>query len=83
MLAAPFALGFFVGDYMGLAAAIANQQGGGGQTGQNGGQGEESGFTPLFVMTNCSDNSCRALGTPAGTPAGPDSTDAFTKPLSG
>jgi hypothetical protein len=82
MLAAPFALGFFVGDYMGLAAPIGNQ-GGDGATAQKVGQADESGFTPLFVMTNCRDNSCRAVGTPDGTPAGPDSTDAFTRAPSG
>jgi hypothetical protein len=77
MLAAPFARGYFVGDYTGLATAIGNQEG------QNASQGEESGFTPLFVMTNCTDNRCKAVGTPDGTPAGPDSTDAFTTALSG
>jgi hypothetical protein len=77
MLAAPFARGFFVGDYTGLAAAIGNQQG------QNAAQGEESGFTPLFVMTNCADTSCTAQGTLDGSVMGPDSTDAFTTALSG
>ena len=77
MEAAPVARGFFVGDYMGLASAVAGDQGGG-QAGQNGGQGDSAGFTPLFVMTNCADSSCTAQGTPDGSVKGPDSTDSFT-----
>jgi hypothetical protein len=85
-LALPFARGFFAGDYEGLAArvpALENDNGDRSQRGQNTssvqeGGGGLGGFIPLFVMANCSDNSCRAVGTPDGTPAGPDSTDAFT-----
>lgn len=79
MTAAPVARGFFTGDYMGLAAKLGvgeNQSGE--QTGGNNSEGEGTGFVPLFVMTNCTDTSCAAVGTPDGTPAGPDSTDAFT-----
>jgi hypothetical protein len=76
MEAAPIARGFFVGDYIGLAARsaatepekFAGESEGGGST-----------FVPLFVMTNCADNSCRAQGTIDGTARGPDSTDAFTR----
>jgi len=34
-------------------------------------------FHPFFVQTDCADNSCDAVGTPDGSPAGPDSTDVF------
>jgi hypothetical protein len=81
MEAAPNARGFFVGDYVGLATAAGQE--GGDQTGQHGGEGQQGEFSPLFVMTNCKDTSCTAVGTPDGTPAGPDSTDAFTTTLSG
>jgi hypothetical protein len=76
MLAAPFASGFFVGDYMGLAAKIGVGQ----EQGSNPGNGgdSEGGFVPLFVMANCANRSCTAVGTSDGTPAGPDSTDAYT-----
>lgn len=70
MEAAPNARGFFVGDYEGLAARIPRPDA------SLGVELEE--FVPLFVMTNCSDNSCRAQGTLDGSPAGPDSTDAFS-----
>jgi hypothetical protein len=87
-LALPFARGYFAGDYEGLAARVPaleednGDQSQNGQTGQNasiqdGGVGL-GGFIPHFVMANCRDNSCRAVGTPDGTPAGPDSTDVFT-----
>jgi hypothetical protein len=69
MEAAPFARGFFTGDYIGLAALPGSK----GKQGEGG-----TGFAPLFVMTNCKDSSCTAVGTSDGTPAGPDSTDAFT-----
>jgi hypothetical protein len=77
MLAAPEAGGFFVGDYIGLAAQIAVQGDQGGQT--TGGSDSEngSGFVALFVMSNCVDNSCAAVGTPDGKPSGPSSTDVF------
>jgi hypothetical protein len=80
MEAAPIARGFFTGDYMGLAAKLpAVQDVSGDQTGPNyNDDGNGNGFVPLFVMTNCQDNSCRAVGTPDGAPAGPDSTDAFS-----
>jgi hypothetical protein len=71
MEAAPVARGFFTGDYIGLAALSGSQEG------DHQGEGG-SGFVPLFVMTNCKDSSCTAVGTADGTPAGPDSTDAFT-----
>ena len=80
MTAAPVAAGFFTGDYMGLAAKIGvgeNQSGEQASSGNNN-KGEGTGFVPIFVMTNCTDNSCTAVGTPDGTPTGPDSTDAFT-----
>jgi hypothetical protein len=74
------ARGFFTGDYIGLAAKIGvgENQSGEQTTGGNNNEGEGTGFVPIFVMTNCTDNSCAAVGTPDGTPAGPDSTDAFT-----
>jgi hypothetical protein len=76
MLAAPFARGFFVGDYMGLAAKPGvGQDHAGNANNQEDGNG---GFVPLFVMSNCTNNSCAAVGTGDGTPAGPDSTDAYT-----
>lgn len=68
MLAAPNARGFFVGDYMGLAAGAASDR-----------DGRVGRFVPLFVMTNCTNNSCRAQGSLDGRPMGPDSTDAFTR----
>ncbi len=71
MEAAPVARGFFTGDYIGLAALSRSQEG------DHQGEGG-NGFVPLFVMTNCKDSSCTAVGTADGTPAGPDSTDAFT-----
>ena len=37
-----------------------------------------TGFVPLFVMTNCTDNKCGAKGTKTGRPLGPDSTDVFS-----
>jgi hypothetical protein len=70
MEAAPIARGFFVGDYEGLAARIPRPEPGLGV--------ELEEFVPLFVMTNCTDNSCRAQGTLDGSPAGPDSTDTFS-----
>jgi hypothetical protein len=70
MEAAPNARGFFVGDYIGLAALIPRPDA------NLAVELEE--FVPLFVMTNCTDNSCRAQGTLDGSPAGPDSTDAFS-----
>jgi hypothetical protein len=73
MEAAPVARGFFTGDYIGLAALTGSQEG------DHQGEGG-SGFVPLFVMTNCKDSRCTAVGTADGTPAGPDSTDAFTNP---
>jgi hypothetical protein len=76
MLAAPFASGFFVGDYMGLAARMGVAQNQNSNT-NNEGDGD-GGFVPLFVMANCANNSCAAVGTSDGTPAGPDSTDAYT-----
>ncbi len=69
MEAAPVARGFFVGDYTGLAAKIS--------AGER--EGSATGFVPIFVQTNCRDNSCRAQGTTDGSPAGPDSTDVFTR----
>jgi hypothetical protein len=76
MLAAPFARGFFVGDYMGLAAKPGvGQDHAGNANNQEDGNG---GFVPLFVMSNCANNRCAAVGTSDGTPAGPDSTDAYT-----
>jgi hypothetical protein len=89
MLAAPVARGFFVGDYMALAARIAAPEGESGRaaSARSAGSRENEGargFTPIFVMTNCRDNSCRAQGTLDGSPAGPDSTDVFSRPtLSG
>jgi hypothetical protein len=85
MEAAPVARGFFVGDYVGLAVRVpalgsGNGSSGANADGQNGGDEQGgAGFLPLFVMTNCADNSCLAQGTLDGTPAGPDSTDAFTR----
>jgi hypothetical protein len=87
-LALPVARGYFAGDYEGLTARVPaldrdNQDQA--QSAQNGtsiqdqGGNGMGGFVPLFVMANCKDNSCRAVGTPDGTPAGPDSTDAFTR----
>ena len=83
--AAPIAWGFFVGDYERLAALIGREARAsvGAQSasriGDNGDNGEGSaGFVPLFVMTNCKDNSCRAQFSLDGTPVGPDSTDPFT-----
>jgi len=81
MEAAPVARGFFVGDYMGLAAKIAADEKSGQQVAGDGDEGGDAGFVPIFVMTNCTDNSCAAVGTADGTPAGPDSTDAFTSQL--
>jgi hypothetical protein len=83
-LALPFARGYFAGDYEGLTARVPaldrdNQDQG--QNAQNGtsiqdqGGNGMGGFVPLFVMANCKDNSCRAVGTPDG----PDSTDTFTR----
>jgi hypothetical protein len=87
MEAAPVARGFFVGDYEGLAARVPALDRENEDQAQNarrgtfiqdeGGDGM-GGFVPLFVMTNCRDNSCRAMGTADGSPKGPDSTDAFT-----
>jgi hypothetical protein len=77
MEAAPIARGFFVGDYMGLAARVpapGREQ----QAGERDGGGG-AGFVPIFVMTTCADNSCRAQGTLDGSPAGPDSTNVFTR----
>lgn len=60
MEAAPIARGFFVGDYEGLAARIGREASGPSSSiGQDNGEGS-AGFVPLFVMTNCKDNSCRA-----------------------
>jgi hypothetical protein len=78
MEAAPIARGFFVGDYMGLAARVPAHEQEQSATGQREGGGG-AGFVPIFVMTNCKDNSCRAQGTLDGSPAGPDSTDVFTR----
>lgn len=82
MEAAPIARGFFVGDYEGLAALIgreARTSVGAQSATRIGDNGEGStGFVPLFVMTNCKDNSCRAQFSLDGTPVGPDSTDTFT-----
>jgi hypothetical protein len=82
MEAAPIARGFFVGDYEGLAALIgreARTSVGAQSASRIGDNGEGSaGFVPLFVMTNCKDNSCRAQFSLDGTPVGPDSTDTFT-----
>jgi hypothetical protein len=75
MLAAPIARGFFVGDYEGLAAQVANRHG---DRTQNAQGDSEDRFIALFVMTNCADNSCRAQFSRDGTPVGPDSTDAFS-----
>lgn len=78
MEAAPIARGFFVGDYEGLAARIGREASGQRSSiGQDNGEGS-AGFVPLFVMTNCKDNSCRAQFSLDGTPVGPDSTDTFT-----
>ncbi len=84
MLAAPVARGFFAGDYMGLAARVSAGEGGSRQNAANQASNEDGsrGFVPLFVMTNCADNSCKAQGTLDGSPAGPDSTDVFTNPIS-
>jgi hypothetical protein len=76
MEAAPFARGFFTGDYMGLTAKVQDTSGD--QSGPNQDEEPGGGFVSLFVMTNCQDNSCRAVGTHDGTSAGPDSTDAFS-----
>jgi hypothetical protein len=73
MEAAPIARGFFVGDYEGLAARVQSDR-----ENRDGSRKADAGFVPLFVMTNCSDNTCRAQGTLDGRPAGPDSTDVFT-----
>jgi hypothetical protein len=87
MEAAPVARGFFVGDYEGLTArvpALDRENQDQAQNAQNGtsiqdaGGNGRGGFVPQFVMTNCKDNSCRAVGTLNGRPAGPDSTDVFT-----
>jgi hypothetical protein len=80
MEAAPIALGWFTGDYMGIAAKVpalqdesGNQQGSNNHDERSGG-----GFVSLFVTTNCRSNSCAAKGSADGTPVGPDSTDAFS-----
>jgi hypothetical protein len=83
MEAAPVARGYFTGDYMGLAARVpALQDESGNQQGSNRnaeeGEGHGRGFVSAFVMTNCMDNSCKAVGSPDGTPLGPDSTDVFS-----
>jgi hypothetical protein len=78
MEAAPVARGFFTGDYIGLAAQIGGEQNGPQNGSTNGEDNGGAGFVSLFVMTNCRDNSCAAVGTADGTPAGSDSTDAFT-----
>jgi hypothetical protein len=39
-------------------------------------------FHPFFVQTECADNSCDAVGTPNGSPQGPDSTDVFAERIS-
>jgi hypothetical protein len=70
MEAAPNARGFFVGDYIGLAARSPRPDA------NLAVELEE--FAPLFVMTNCTDNSCGARGTTDGSSAGPDSTDVFS-----
>jgi hypothetical protein len=79
MEAAPIARGWFTGDYMGLAAKVPALQGesGNGPGGNSNDEGSGGGFVSHFVMTNCRNNSCTAQGRPDGTPAGPDSTDAF------
>ena len=69
---------------MGLAARIAaSRDESEGATSARSAADRESGgakgFVPIFVMTNCRDNSCRAEGTLDGSPAGPDSTDVFSR----
>jgi hypothetical protein len=78
MEAAPIARGFFVGDYMAIAALASAHEQVQPATSQREGGGGAS-FVPIFVMANCKDNSCRAQGTLDGSPAGPDSTDVFTR----
>jgi hypothetical protein len=52
--AAPFAFGFFLGDYAGLTTLSRQDQG----------------FLPFFAVTNCRDASCIAPGNPTGAPTG-------------
>jgi hypothetical protein len=73
------------GDYEGITAPVAAEDDNRNRAEsvlssgvRGGGEEERAGFVPLFVMTNCKDNSCRALGTHNGSPAGPDSIDSFT-----
>jgi hypothetical protein len=75
MEAAPVARGYFTGDYQGLAAQVANRPGN--QKESSGGDAEDR-FVALFVMTNCTDNSCKAQSSDNGRPVGPDSTDVFS-----
>ena len=75
MEAAPNAGGFFTGDYEGLAARIPNLREGDQRSGPD---DSGTGFVPLFVMSNCANNSCVAQGSLDGSPVGPDSTDAFS-----
>jgi hypothetical protein len=75
MEAAPVARGFFTGDYLGLAAQVANRHG---DRKQNSSGDSEDRFVALFVMTNCTDNSCKAQFSYDGTPVGPDSTDVVS-----
>jgi hypothetical protein len=75
MEAAPVARGLFTGDYQGLAAQVANRHG---DRKQNSRGDSENRFIALFVMTNCTDNSCKAQSSYDGTPVGPNSTDVFS-----
>jgi hypothetical protein len=79
MEAAPIALGWFTGDYMGLAAEVPalEEESGDHSANRNNEEGAGGGFVSQFVMSNCRNNSCAAQGSPDGTPVGPDSTDAF------
>ncbi len=78
MEAAPIARGFFVGDYMSVAARAPRGERSAAQAGgrEDDGAGR---FVPIFVMTNCKDTSCTAQFTMDGSPKGPDSTDTFTR----
>jgi hypothetical protein len=74
MEAAPFARGFFTGDYQGLTARVPAPE----NAGQSRQDSSAGGFVALSVSTRCRGNSCRAQGSLDGTPVGPDSTDAFS-----
>jgi hypothetical protein len=60
--AAPFAGGFFLGDYEGLTAT----------------KGDDQGFLPLLAVTNSRDTRCAAEANPTGAPTGRrDPTDSL------